>query len=1312
LVRPLVLAAGDTDSSGGFLIDITTASNLLDFGARIGQGHRAQEQLEGAVAIHNILEKYRVAYLADEVGMGKTYVALGSLALFRHFDPGFRAVVIAPKENIQRKWVKEFGNFARHNVRFPDLRVTAIDRQPARPLVVCDNLIEFVREVTVDGGRDFFLRLSSFSLALGDDDEKRGWRRLRDELRQEVPWLPDEALDLRSNKDLFKDNFARALCCALPVFDLVIVDEGHNLKRGFKAGVAARNRVLALAFGHPAGHQSGRLFPAYGPRAKRVLFLSATPLEETYEQVWNQLDVFGLGKDFGELQDDNLSEDEKKPVVAKFLVRRLTTMHVGNEDLTKNQYRREWRRGGVHQHDEPIRMEDDRQRLVVALVQKKVAELLGSEKFNMSFQIGMLASFESFLETARIKRIDDESQANFDDPDQTDEEQDEAVRLAAREGIDVRDVNRLTRNYRDVFGKEMPHPKMDALVDSLKTAWTTGKKALIFVRRVKSVDELKRKLDEEYDEWLIQTLRGRLPASVADRFDRIVQKYSQEKREVETARQVRTEFIQTAEIDADLETDDRGGTDTFFAWFFRGEGPKGIVSGANVQRRFIQRGTAYSTFFEDNYVLDLLGARPGGVADALGRTLGLESGHLRDELRQRASHYIGRARRLQRADRMDAAQASALELLKERQDALGERARIVWHEKFETSRQEASARETPDVSEGLEHATFFSELRRPDRADLRIALWPDPCSGSERDRFREQQLRAQVLATAARLGHSLIDLFVLTIHRLGSLEQRTIEAEGEGELTLERRRIDDYLDLLEKQRITHLADRSWAAFDELAQIAENFDLVIDVNAPEARVKPLGETARYFASLLRQQQPVGGMSGQVNKTLVQQFRMPGYPFILVTTDLLQEGEDLHTFCSAVHHYGIAWTPSSIEQRIGRIDRVRSESDRRLSRLKSIPDGSDLLQVYYPHLEDTVEVLQVQRVLERMNTFLRLMHEGLAVPKGDHRRVDVSRELIGGPRTVEPIRGRLQTAFQLPQWALQGRRKELATNGGTVAAVLQRFERLSEANYPRMAIKWEEPLRKGMLSGAMTLGAGRIQPFAILLQSDGERLVVRCVSFVGRVESESTMAAVEESARKHRVRIVIILGREETLYDLTVEDDVLLGTQSRDVPRVAVLLKRVAERSSGLYQIHSPLFDQSGPVFEAHLQNEGRATVLDWRQLCHGQEGVYVDEDEVEVLVADERYKRVTIQETAESFELSTIVARPAETEAIPDVSLRAWRRNRAMQLIGFRIDEKDRLVGEAWVPKAGLSRGELLLYIKRVAAECDLFEYNLTGKNRE
>jgi hypothetical protein len=62
------------------VIDLQSAREILDFSKRIGSGQRAEEQLEGSVAIHNLLDRYGVAYLADEVGMGKTYVALGALA--------------------------------------------------------------------------------------------------------------------------------------------------------------------------------------------------------------------------------------------------------------------------------------------------------------------------------------------------------------------------------------------------------------------------------------------------------------------------------------------------------------------------------------------------------------------------------------------------------------------------------------------------------------------------------------------------------------------------------------------------------------------------------------------------------------------------------------------------------------------------------------------------------------------------------------------------------------------------------------------------------------------------------------------------------------------------------------------------------------------------------------------------------------------------------------------------------------------------------------------------------------------------------
>ena len=62
-----------------------------------------------------------------------------------------------------------------------------------------------------------------------------------------------------------------------------------------------------------------------------------------------------------------------------------------------------------------------------------------------------------------------------------------------------------------------------------RTSWLTGRKTLVFVRRVASVTELEQKLNECYDAWLIPHLRARLPNVVTDRFNRIVEDYHKEK---------------------------------------------------------------------------------------------------------------------------------------------------------------------------------------------------------------------------------------------------------------------------------------------------------------------------------------------------------------------------------------------------------------------------------------------------------------------------------------------------------------------------------------------------------------------------------------------------------------------------------------------------------------------------------------------------------------------------------------------------------------------------------------------------------------
>ncbi len=740
------------------MISLATARDLLDFAgggngtpSRISSA-QAAAQLEGAVAIHNILEKHRVAYLADEVGMGKTYVALGAFALFRHFNPGFRLLVIAPKENIQQKWTKELRNFVRNNVRFADRRIKAIHQLPARPAVLCDNLLALVRETTLDPDRDFFARLSSFSLGLSDDTLT--WKAKRDDLLRAVPWLDEGLFDLRS-KDTFKENFARAVCCALPAFDLVIIDEAHNLKGGLTSK-AWRNRLLALVMGRePDGAPTAREFRHFGPRARRVLMLSATPLEDDYRHVWNQLAVVGLESAAAGLEDPTRSEDDKKAILSRLLIRRVNEVHAAGKRLTKNLYRREWRRGGVDTHDEPLSTPDERQQLIVALVQKKVSELLEHEQFNHSFQIGMLASFESFLQTAKVRGGED---AAFDDSEQTDN-------IDERQGIDVDAVNRLAASYGKRFGQELPHPKMDALVQTLKGAFVTGEKALVFVRRVASVRELQQKLETEYDAWLMEKLRRELQSDLQPKLATFIDQYAQERRSRRAASNV---SLETAVNDDDIDDQtepahpehaDRGGTETFFAWFFRGEGPGGALSGAQLALRLNAPRYSLSSFFLDNWVASLLKVDPGSVTRALRDALQFSEAGLRSELERIAGSVVPVRSRNNHRELFLAFQFAALSLLATRKNTVGRHAAIILHQLFDL--REVASRPL-SLGDWLETPTFFTALRS--RPELCEELWPRDPRDEFAAVFRRTELRRELLSSMCRLGHSLIDLWILYVN--------------------------------------------------------------------------------------------------------------------------------------------------------------------------------------------------------------------------------------------------------------------------------------------------------------------------------------------------------------------------------------------------------------------------------------------------------------------------------------------------------------------------------------------------------------------
>jgi hypothetical protein len=124
------------------------------------------------------------------------------------------------------------------------------------------------------------------------------------------------------------------------------------------------------------------------------------------------------------------------------------------------------------------------------------------------------------------------------------------------------------------------------------------------------------------------------------------------------------------------------------------------------------------------------------------------------------------------------------------------------------------------------------------------------------------------------------------------------------------------------------------------------------------------------------------------------------------------------------------------------------------------------------------------------------------------------------------------------------------------------------------------------------------------------------------------------------------------------------------------------------------------------------MIDWRKLCTGAQDVQIDGDAVVVTLGRGRQHRVDVASKSEAVELRAIVARRAIVDEQDNPALAAWYRNRAGSLVGFRLDDRGRLVGESWVPGAGLTADEFLVYLRGIAAACDLFEFQLTGKDGE
>lgn len=929
-------------------IDLETATRLIDYsgGSEALEG-LADVQIKGAVALQNMIcdPEVGLAYLADEVGMGKTYIALGVVAMMRYFNPMLRVLYICPSRNVQEKWEREYKAFIRNNVRVSQGRIRTREGRPAAPYRNCRNVVDLLHDAASGYYADFFIGKDSFSMSLNDDVSV--WERKRDELKALIPAHKWKGI-IKSKYEV-KEQYAHALNYILPTFDLVVIDEAHNFKHNFES--SDRNKVLSGVLGFRDDER-------YLPRAKHALLLSATPYDRDLNQLRNQLKMVGRR----DLLPDELNDDDKVQVtesLRRFLVRRLNTLSVNGDELTRNMYRREWRKGPRAE----IKLETDEQKLVTALVQKKVGEMLNKQSESPFFQAGLLASFESFAESTRSKPVE------FDG---------EKVDKKQSDARDRHVIGQLVDNYiKYGLGRTLPHPKMDSVVKRLSYAmFNESKKQIVFVRRVKSVSEIKDKLDDAYNSWIKGYIDEALTGHDEPRaiMDAVYAAYLK-------ASQKRDKDVLGGELELSDDLVEEGlpaKNDTLFAWFFRGEflkeiapllsGDKGEYPSPDAVRKGLAaKNQVIVNLLEPNWAWYLC-QREGIDLDEVMEQHG-------DQIAAMAGAYISGRLVDDHYEVFQACQAAFTKWLVEHRglEAFKPLYRNMAHPENEGVNKPISKEK---LASQLSTQTLYTEL---ESAGLGYAIIPMQGrvyevlkSGELRDELQLFHIHKTLLSIVLRTAHGIIDLYLARLKL------------GPGNLTSESRVqwIREFVTMLSSQE----QSRGFTTRHELVQLASHLEQIVKNNIPEVLELTHDEYRKFLSQMLNPVSPVIGASGETSGRSAQarKFRMPGYPLALVSTDVFQEGEDLHTFCDSVVHYGLSGAPISLEQKTGRVDRVGSLAQRRLMALERQAEVDDYIQVTFPYVKESIETLQIRQICKNINEFIESLHD---VTAGDHTVSDI-------------------------------------------------------------------------------------------------------------------------------------------------------------------------------------------------------------------------------------------------------------------------------------------------------------------------------------
>lgn len=914
--------------------------------------HDVERQEDTVLRALALLDQQPGVVLADEVGMGKTYEALGVLAARLHERPDARSLILTPGPDLNTKWRKDLQAFC--DADRPMYAGFAGRFAAAESLAELVSHLKrsqlVVAPVTVFiGGRKqsdlaYLLSLWGDARKMAGNQLAAIFRRYRDgelshaqvtneqflgsfdwsmvkplvdDVMREHKATGDGSLDSLwdvAGYEAFakKDAVDRALADLrfrligrlLPALDLLVVDEAHKLK----SADSVRTTGVRTAF---AG------------RFERALFLTATPFQLAVSELRQVFELFKLARsapaDLREQADRLLADvDEYTAAYAQ-----LERVWGGIDGVVAEDF-------ATWFANDPALLRDAADpvlRPIVAAARRLVA--IKREKIEPGFRRWMIRSLrEDKRVYRRSNRVRLRPQGGagvpfllyerfiaelFRSGCQTHKA---AVQInmvssygAAREGALLASSDeRFTGDaeaYRSLL-KELVnqrhsdaggHPKVDHVVGDALDAVARDEKTLIFCARVETLRELKRRIETEWEQKLLASWQRAYPGATLDD----VFEHKVDGKNVDGHHSRLRDRFSRAQDALYLALRERYVSTFLDRWTPTPAQLELIIARANATlvRQRVGRTQA------DRFDWSLAKRCVEQAAAIMVRDLGLDDDVDEEALANLTDpRFVALGFDLVADDVEDFAQGDAVPSWTIDQD---------------------------DAQLILHHEHLWSSLKSP--------LHNVP-----------PELRVR---TVERLASYLVKRSVPFLPDLLAFAR----AEG----------LD--VDRVESRALLPVVDRFWTSPTgrPWCDLMRRF-LTYAGNLDEGRRRDVLDDALTAGDLVRHT-----VDGESREKLREAFNTPLFPMVLVANEVMQEGLDLHHHCRRVVHHDLAWNPAQLEQRVGRVDRLGSLVQRLRERH---PDTT--LDVLLPLIANTID--------ERLDRTVRLRERWLEFLLGAAPRIE--------------------------------------------------------------------------------------------------------------------------------------------------------------------------------------------------------------------------------------------------------------------------------------------------------------------------------------